>query len=97
MGLFLKRLLFSRQVSLENRIIALSEETKEFLLPQDLQNISNDIKYNEFGNAFKILCIQLFEYEAPISVDIYLKIEELGRDIGIDEKTWKPFKDFVKK
>lgn len=96
MASFLKRLLSPRQVLLEEKILSLAEETKEFLPPQDLQNIRDDIEYNEFGLAFEILCIQLYEYEAPISLEIYTRLENLGKDIGIDEKIWSPLKDLLK-
>jgi hypothetical protein len=96
MATFLKGLLFPRQVLLEKRILSLANKTKEFLLPQDLQNILDDIEYNEFGVAFETLCAQLFECEASISPQTYTEIETLGKDIGIDEEIWKPLRELLK-
>lgn len=96
MAKFLKKLLKPKQVALENRILSLADESKEFLLPQDLENIRNDIEYNEFGIAFETFCTQLFEYEAPISLAIYTKIDNIGRDIGLNQKTWNVLKPLIK-
>ena len=88
MASLLKKLFFTRQVSLENRILSLADETKDFLLLKDLQNIRDYIENNEFGLAFEILCDQLFEYDALISSETYSKIELIGKDLGLNEKNW---------
>lgn len=96
MKLFLKKLLMPRQVELENRILSIANETKEFLSEQDLRNIKDDIEYNEFGSAFETLCIQLSEYKAIISSVTYSKIESLGKDIGVNENIWNSIKVLMK-
>lgn len=82
----LRKLLFPKQVKIEEEILALADELNDSLLPQDVQNIRDDIEYNEFGNAFEILCIQLFEYESPISQEIFSRIENVGREMGYSEE-----------
>lgn len=88
MSSFLKKILFPKQVSLENQILFLIDETKEFLLPKDIENIRYDIENDEFGLAFETVCAQLFEYETSISLETYTRIDKLGNDLGLDENYW---------
>lgn len=93
---FLRKLVFPKQVEIEQEILALSDKLKDTLLPQDIQNIKDDVEHNEFGNAFETLCVQLFEYESPISQEIYTKIENVGREIGYAENKWNFLKTLIK-
>ena len=93
----LKNLFQPEQVKIEKQILSIAEKVKDLLLPQDLENIRDDIEYNEFGNAFENLCIQLFEYQSSITAEIYSELESVGKDIGYDEKTWDFLKILIKK
>jgi hypothetical protein len=93
---FLRKLFLPKQVKTEKEILSLADELKDFLMPQNIQNIYDDIEYNEFGNAFENLCIQLFEQEAPISQEIYTRIETIGKVIGYSEKYWDFLKPLIK-
>ncbi len=84
------------QIKVENKILSLVSELENSLLPQDVQNICDFIKYNEFGVGFETLCTQLFEYDSPISAEIYSRIESVGKEIGYSENHWNYLKALIK-
>jgi hypothetical protein len=65
-------------------------------LPQeDIKNIKEFTDNREWGLAYEILCIQVYEYNIQISLEFYKKISLLGESIGIQSSVWLPLKELI--
>ena len=72
------------------------DELRTKLPPEDLALINEFIDHDEWGIAYQHICIQLSEYEIPISRNLYEKIEKFGSLIGIPDAYWLSLEDLIK-
>lgn len=77
------------------KLFELLNETTKTLPSNDVRNITEFIENGEWGLAYEILCIQLYEYDIQISRGFYEKISSLGKSIGIQSSIWLPLKKLI--
>lgn len=83
--------------NLRNNLTDLIERIRNKLPEKDINEALDLVERNEFGVGFELICTQLFEYDAKISAGIYLKIENLGRSMNLDESVWQMLKNQIGK
>ncbi|MEM7557323.1 MAG: MafI family immunity protein [Cyanobacteria bacterium P01_A01_bin.84] len=66
--------------------------TRDVLIPDRIEGISSCIHAGEWGIAFEILCENLYEYESPISKQVYELLEEIGSTLKIKKYYWENLK-----
>ena len=65
--------------------------------PQYVQNVYDNIEYNECGLALEELCENLYEFSCPIPQKAFDLLEECGTSMGIDSKYWEMLKPQITK
>jgi hypothetical protein len=69
-----------------------SEPLKDLEDFQDVRELID--QHGEYGVAYELLCYLIAEKQLGIPTDIYQKIVELGKQMGIEEKMWLSLADF---
>lgn len=57
-------------------------------LPFDISTIRSLAIHNEWGEAFDILCTQLYEYDVKVSLEQYTKLKLVGESMSMDNSLW---------
>ncbi len=57
-------------------------------LPFDISTIRSLALHGEWGEAFDILCTQLYEYDIKVSSEQYAKLKLIGESMSMDESLW---------
>lgn len=66
-------------------------------LPEiDIKNIAEFIEHNEFGVAYELLCVQVYEYEVEISEGFYEELFFCGKSMQIDPVYYEPLKELIR-
>lgn len=74
---------------MESELLAVLERCRGLGIPPgDLDEMASLVNAGECGVALENLCIQLFEYDAVVSVPVLDSIKKLGLVMGIDDKYW---------
>ena len=76
----------------------LLKEVKDKLSLNDIKNVTEFIENREWGLAYEILCIQLYEYHIQISPEFYKKICFFGKLIRTQSSSssiWLPLKELI--
>jgi hypothetical protein len=59
------------------------------LLPEtDANNAADLLKHDEWGEAFTLICTQLYEYDLSISQDVFELIEKTGKSMKLSPDVW---------
>lgn len=74
---------------LEKRVRALLEQASSQLQKKDIEFADDNIKHKQYDLAFELICVQLFEHDAIINLNLYKEIEEIGRIMNIDSSSWR--------
>lgn len=69
----------------EIEIISIVNEYRGKLSDGEVNNIIDLAKHNEWGVALDILCTQIIEYNLKISPNSFQKIEQMAKEMGLDE------------
>ena len=76
-------------------ISLVAESLKEAGYPERVQDVYDNIEYNEGGLALKILCENLYEFSCPVPQRAYDLIKESGTATEIDSKYWKMLESLI--
>ena len=82
------------QILAAQLFVLLNEVTKVLSL-EDIKNIREFIEKREWGLAYETLCVQVYEYNIPITIKFYETISSLGKSIGISSAIWLPLKELI--
>lgn len=69
-----------------------AESLKDAGYPERVQDVYENVEYNESGLALESLCENLYEFSCPISQSAYDLLEESGKAMNIDSKYWQILK-----
>ena len=73
---------------LEKKTRELFDMTKSNLSQVDIDEITDYITHGECGVAYDHICVQLYEYNIPISKKTYTLIDEIGKYLEYKESEW---------
>jgi hypothetical protein len=65
------------------------------LRPENIQDAGELLDHGEWGEAFDLICTQVYEYEVPVSREQYTVIEQTGRMLGMDSADWDYLKELI--
>lgn len=74
-----------------------SESLKEAGYPERVQDVYDNIEYNESGLALENLCENLYEFSCPVPQKAYDLLKESGLLMEIDSKYWEMLKPLIVK
>ncbi len=77
------------------QLFELLNKVTKVLPMENVENITEFIDKREWGLAYETLCIQLYEYNIPITIKFYEAISSLGKSIGIPSSIWLPLRDLI--
>jgi len=59
-------------------------------LPADNISDAEDLlSHDEWGEALSLIYTQLYEYDVPVSEEVYSMIDSAGCQMGMDSRGWK--------
>jgi hypothetical protein len=73
---------------IETRLASILEESKPWIPPEQLSDMTELVRAGEPGVAFENLCTQLFEFDAVIPPDLRERLRRLGEQMGIASDFW---------
>lgn len=73
-----------------HEILQIAKEIQ--LLEQDLKEIDEYVRYNEWGIAYEILCSSIEQNNMVLSNEQYHIISQLGERMEMDEELWAELK-----
>ncbi len=77
-----------RKTGLKDRLGALLEHAAHGLTESDKRNAKVLIEAGEPGIAFELICTQLYENDAEISLDLLQEIRGLAAALQLEDSTW---------
>jgi len=76
-----------------NKIVSLIEEIIEAVkddLPADnIMDARELLSHDEWGESLSLIYTQLYEYDIPVSEDVFKMIESAGNQMNMDNQGWK--------
>jgi len=76
-----------------NKIVSLIEEIIEAVkddLPADnIMDARELLSHDEWGESLSLIYTQLYEYDIPVSKDVFKMIESAGNQMNMDNQGWK--------
>ena len=58
-------------------------------LPErDVDSVEELVQVREWAVALENLCTQLYEYDLPVPIETVRLMEEIGREVGVEERYW---------
>lgn len=64
------------------------EMASPYLNSVDVENAEDLLKHDEWGEAYLLICSQIYEKGQSIPSQLYAQIEQAGRKMNLDEKEW---------
>jgi hypothetical protein len=75
--------------TLEQKLNAVVTAVGPRLSATDAHDIREFIIAGKYGPAFDLLCHALLQGHHPVTAEAYTLIDELGRQVELDPRTWK--------
>tara|TARA_R110002096_G_scaffold433381_2_gene652025 strand:- start:76571 stop:76840 length:270 start_codon:yes stop_codon:yes gene_type:complete len=79
-------------LSIRDQVVAnLKQVLREVSTVLPTENISDShdlLDHGEWGESLDLLCTQLYEYEVPLSKDLYQLIDTTGRMMKMEPSGW---------
>jgi hypothetical protein len=69
--------------------------TRDRLPAENVSDAEELLEHGEWGQAFDLVCTQLYEYEVRISEALYRIVEEAGIAMDLDDGQWSYLKELV--
>ncbi len=67
----------------------------EGLPVKDVSEVRDLLKYGEWEEAFDVLCTQLYEYEVPLTEEIFSVLEQTGTLVSADPSVWTCLRELI--
>jgi hypothetical protein len=77
-----------KTLTIKKKVDLLISSAEELLPAENIANAREFLKHNEWGEAYDLICTQLFEFSIPISQALYLSISEIGQAMMLPESEW---------
>jgi hypothetical protein len=78
--------------TLEQKLNAVVTAVGPQLSTMDAHDIREFITAGEYGLAFDLLCHALLQSHHPVTAEAYTLIDQLGRQMELDPRTWEAIK-----
>lgn len=75
------------------RLLAAFDST---LPAENISDARDLLEHDEWGEAFDLLCTQLYEFDVELSVELYELIEATGNAMSIDREQWEYLSELVR-
>jgi len=73
-------------------VLSLIEDSRDLLSQKDVLAAQELLEHNEWGEAYLLIVVQLYEFEVSIDRSLFEKIELLGREMQLDSAAWEPLR-----
>ncbi|MGH8072216.1 MAG: MafI family immunity protein [Candidatus Entotheonellia bacterium] len=81
--------------TLEQKLNAVVTAAGPQLSTMDAHDIREFITAGEYGLAFDLLCHALLQSHHPVTAEAYTLIDQLGKQMELDPRTWEPIKPLI--
>ena len=86
-------------IATRDRVIAnirhVLARTQSGLPAANVKDAQELLEHGEWGEAFDLVCTQLYEFDVGISEDLYKVVEQTALAMGLDAAQWSYIKELV--
>jgi len=78
-----------------DEIGSILDAVKASLPEENVTDACELLEHDEWGEALSLICTQLYEYDVPISSEIYDRIESAGLQMQMPPKEWEILRELI--